>query len=78
MITVTQLARRCGLSRSTVLYYESVRVLKPRCGLRRTTVRMARKTWRASSRFAFSAMQAWGSVTSVRFWTAPKVTRLAS
>jgi len=29
MITVTQLARRCGLSRSTVLYYESVRVLKP-------------------------------------------------
>ena len=29
MLTVTQLARRCGLSRSTVLYYESVRVLKP-------------------------------------------------
>jgi len=29
MITVTQLARRCGLSRSTVLYYESMRLLKP-------------------------------------------------
>jgi len=29
MISVTQLARRCGLSRSTVLYYESVRLLKP-------------------------------------------------
>jgi MerR family transcriptional regulator, thiopeptide resistance regulator len=28
MITVTQLARRCGLSRSTVLYYESVGVLR--------------------------------------------------
>jgi MerR family transcriptional regulator, thiopeptide resistance regulator len=28
MITVTQLARRCGLSRSAVLYYESVGVLR--------------------------------------------------
>jgi MerR family transcriptional regulator, thiopeptide resistance regulator len=28
MITVTQLARRCGISRSTVLYYESVGLLK--------------------------------------------------
>lgn len=29
MLTVTRLARRCGLSRSTVLYYESVGLLKP-------------------------------------------------
>jgi len=29
MLTVTQLARQCGLSRSTVLYYESVGLLKP-------------------------------------------------
>jgi len=29
MITVTQLARRCSLSRSTILYYESMRLLKP-------------------------------------------------
>jgi MerR family transcriptional regulator, thiopeptide resistance regulator len=28
-LTVTRLARACGLSRSTVLYYESVGVLKP-------------------------------------------------
>ncbi len=28
MLTVTRLARRCGLSRSTVLYYESVGLLK--------------------------------------------------
>jgi len=27
-MTVTQLARRCGLSRSTILYYESVGLLK--------------------------------------------------
>jgi DNA-binding transcriptional MerR regulator len=29
MLTVTRLARRCGVSRSTVLYYESVGLLKP-------------------------------------------------
>jgi DNA-binding transcriptional MerR regulator len=29
MWTVSQLARRCGLSRSTLLYYESVGLLKP-------------------------------------------------
>ena len=29
MWTVTQLARRCGLSRSTLLYYESIGLLKP-------------------------------------------------
>jgi DNA-binding transcriptional MerR regulator len=29
MWTVTQLARRCGLSRSTLLYYESAGLLKP-------------------------------------------------
>ncbi|HEY3380949.1 MAG TPA: MerR family transcriptional regulator [Vicinamibacterales bacterium] len=29
MLTVTGLARRCGLSRSTVLYYESIGLLKP-------------------------------------------------
>ena len=29
MLTVTRLARRCGLSRSTVLYYESMGLLKP-------------------------------------------------
>ena len=29
MLTVTRLARRCGLSRSTVLYYESIGLLKP-------------------------------------------------
>jgi len=28
MFTVSQLARRCGLSRSTLLYYESIRLLK--------------------------------------------------
>ncbi len=28
MLTVTRLARRCGLSRSTVLYYESIGLLK--------------------------------------------------
>ena len=28
-LTVTHLARACGLSRSTVLYYENVRLLKP-------------------------------------------------
>ncbi len=28
-LTVTKLARACGLSRSTVLYYESVKLLKP-------------------------------------------------
>lgn len=29
MLTVTKLARRCGLSRSTLLYYESVGLLRP-------------------------------------------------
>jgi MerR family transcriptional regulator, thiopeptide resistance regulator len=29
MLTVTRLARSCGLSRSTVLYYESIGLLKP-------------------------------------------------
>jgi MerR family transcriptional regulator, thiopeptide resistance regulator len=29
MLTVTRLARACGLSRSTVLYYESVGLLRP-------------------------------------------------
>jgi len=29
MWTVTQLAQRCGLSRSTLLYYESIGLLKP-------------------------------------------------
>jgi DNA-binding transcriptional MerR regulator len=29
MWTVSQLARRCGLSRSTLLYYESISLLKP-------------------------------------------------
>ena len=29
MLTVTRLARRCGLSRSTLLYYESIGLLKP-------------------------------------------------
>jgi DNA-binding transcriptional MerR regulator len=29
MITVTKLARACGLSRSTVLYYESIGLLRP-------------------------------------------------
>ena len=29
MMTVTKLARACGLSRSTVLYYESVGLLRP-------------------------------------------------
>jgi DNA-binding transcriptional MerR regulator len=29
MLTVTRLARRCGLSRSTVLYYESIGLLHP-------------------------------------------------
>jgi DNA-binding transcriptional MerR regulator len=29
MLTVTRLARRCGLSRSTVLYYESAGLLRP-------------------------------------------------
>jgi DNA-binding transcriptional MerR regulator len=29
MLTVTKLARACGLSRSTVLYYESIGLLKP-------------------------------------------------
>jgi DNA-binding transcriptional MerR regulator len=29
MITVSKLARRCGLSRSTLLYYESIGLLKP-------------------------------------------------
>ena len=29
MLTVSQLATRCGLSRSTVLYYESIGLLKP-------------------------------------------------
>jgi DNA-binding transcriptional MerR regulator len=29
MWTVSQLARRCGLSRSTLLYYESIGLLKP-------------------------------------------------
>ncbi len=29
MLTVSQLARRCGLSRSTLLYYESIGLLKP-------------------------------------------------
>lgn len=32
MLTVTQFARQCGVSRTTVLYYESVGLLKP--GLR--------------------------------------------
>jgi len=31
-LTVTRLARACGLSRTTVLYYESIGLLKP--GLR--------------------------------------------
>ncbi len=29
MLTVSKLARQCGLSRSTVLYYESIGLLKP-------------------------------------------------
>lgn len=29
MLTVTRLARACGLSRSTLLYYESIGLLKP-------------------------------------------------
>lgn len=29
MVTVSTLARRCGLSRTTVLYYESIGLLKP-------------------------------------------------
>jgi DNA-binding transcriptional MerR regulator len=29
MLTVTKLARRCGLSRSTLLYYESVGLMRP-------------------------------------------------
>ncbi len=29
MLTVSKLARRCGLSRSTMLYYESIGLLKP-------------------------------------------------
>jgi DNA-binding transcriptional MerR regulator len=29
MLTVSKLARRCGLSRSTLLYYESIGLLKP-------------------------------------------------
>ncbi len=29
MLTVSQLARRCGLSRSTLLYYESMGLLRP-------------------------------------------------
>ena len=29
MLTVSQLARRCGLSRSALLYYESIGLLKP-------------------------------------------------
>ena len=29
MMNVTKLARRCGLSRSTLLYYESIGLLKP-------------------------------------------------
>lgn len=29
MLTVTQLARRCGVSRTTVLYYESIGLLRP-------------------------------------------------
>src|SRR5258705_5119921 len=32
MLSVTQIARRCGLSRTTILYYESCGLLKP--GLR--------------------------------------------
>ena len=29
MLTVTQLARRCGVSRTTLLYYESIRLIPP-------------------------------------------------
>jgi DNA-binding transcriptional MerR regulator len=29
MLTVTKLARRCGLSRSTLLYYESIGLMRP-------------------------------------------------
>jgi MerR family transcriptional regulator, thiopeptide resistance regulator len=29
MLSISQLARRCGLSRSTLLYYESIGLLKP-------------------------------------------------
>ena len=29
MLTISNLARRCGLSRSTLLYYESIGLLKP-------------------------------------------------
>jgi MerR family transcriptional regulator, thiopeptide resistance regulator len=29
MLTVTQIAKRCGLSRGTLLYYESIGLLKP-------------------------------------------------
>ena len=36
MLTVTRLARTCGLSRSTLLYYESIGLLKPAA---RTTAR---------------------------------------
>ena len=29
MLTVTKLARRCGVSRTTLLYYESIRLIPP-------------------------------------------------
>jgi len=31
MLTVSQLAKLCGLSRTTLLYYESIGLLKPAC-----------------------------------------------
>lgn len=31
MLTVTELARSCGISRTTVLYYERIGLLKPNC-----------------------------------------------
>jgi DNA-binding transcriptional MerR regulator len=31
MLTVSQLARLCGLSRTTLLYYESIGLLTPAC-----------------------------------------------
>jgi MerR family transcriptional regulator, thiopeptide resistance regulator len=47
MLNVTELARGCGLSRSTVLYYESIGLLKPAA---RTAARYRRYSEREAER----------------------------
>ena len=72
-MTVTALARRCGVSRSTLLHYESLGLLRrpPRtAGNYRAYGAAGRRA--ACSRSACTARSASGSRPSARCWTGPE------